>query len=103
MLNFLSSLRRRLLATFAVVALVALGGGIALGASSSADPKPPRRPLAQAVLTALQAPPVEGVTARIRFTNHLLPAGSLPKGTTLPFGASADGRLWLRNDGRMRL
>jgi outer membrane lipoprotein-sorting protein len=103
MLNFLSSSRRRLLAVLAAAALVAAGGGIALAASDSATPKPPRRPLAQAVLTALQGPAVEGVTARIRFTNRLLPAGSLPKGTTLPFGASADGRLWLRRDGRLRL
>jgi outer membrane lipoprotein-sorting protein len=103
MLKSLSSLHRRLLAAFAAVALLALGGGIALGASDSASPKPPRRPLAQAVLTALQAPPVEGVTAKIRFANRLLPAGSLPKGATLPFGASADGRLWLRRDGRLRL
>jgi len=103
MLKSLSSLHRRVLAAFAAVALLALGGGIALGASDSASPTPPRRPLAQAVLTALQAPPVEGVAAKIRFTNRLLPAGSLPEGATLPFGASADGRLWLRRDGRLRL
>jgi hypothetical protein len=105
MLRFSSSPRRRLVAALAVLAVAALGAGVAgaaLGAADS-DPKPPRRPLAQAVLAALQAPPVEGVTARIRFSNDLLPAGSLPKGTTLPFGASAEGRLWLRRDGRLRL
>jgi hypothetical protein len=103
--RFSSIPRRRLVAVLAAVAVAALGAGVAgaaLGASDS-TPKPPKRPLAQAVLSALQAPPVEGVTARIRFTNHLLPAGSLPNGTTLPFGASADGRLWLRRDGRLRL
>jgi hypothetical protein len=97
--------RRRLVAVLAAVALVAVGAGVAgaaLGASDTAS-EPPKRPLAQALLTAMQGPRVEGVTARIRFTNHLLPAGSLPKGTTLPFGASADGRLWLRSDGRLRL
>ena len=96
--------RRRLVAALAAVALVAVGAGVARDAlRASHTPPPPKRPLAQAVLSALQSPPVEGVTARIRFTNDLLPAGSLPKGTTLPFGASADGRLWLRNDGRLRL
>jgi hypothetical protein len=102
--RFSSIPRRRLVAVLAAVALVAVGAGVAgaaLGASDTAPP--PKRPLAQAVLSALQSPPVEGVTARIRFTNDLLPAGSLPKGTTLPFGASADGRLWLRRDGRLRL
>ena len=104
MTRFSALPRRRLVAVLAA-ALVAVGAGVAgaaLGASDSAT-APPKRPLAQAVLAALQAPPVEGVTARIRFTNNLLPAGSLPKGTTLPFGASADGRLWLRGDGRLRL
>jgi hypothetical protein len=104
MTRFSSIPRRRLVAALAAVALVAVGAGVAgaaLGASDTAPP--PKRPLAQAVLSALQSPPVEGVTARIRFTNDLLPAGSLPKGTTLPFGASADGRLWLRSDGRLRL
>jgi outer membrane lipoprotein-sorting protein len=103
MLRF-SSIPRRRLVTALLLAL-ALGAGIAgaaLGASDSA-PEPPRRPLAQAVVSALQGPPVDGVTAHIRFTNRLLPAGSLPKGTTLLFGASAEGRLALRRDGHLRL
>jgi outer membrane lipoprotein-sorting protein len=100
--RFPSIPRRRLVAVLAAVAVVALGAGVALGASDSA-PKPPHRPLAQALLSALQSKPVDGVSARIRFTNNLLPAGSLPKGTTLPFGASAEGRIWLRRDGRLRL
>jgi hypothetical protein len=93
---------RRLLALVGAVAVVVLGAGVAIAASGS-DPKPPARPLGQALLTALQSPAVDGVSARIHFTNRLLPPGTLPKGTTLPFGASADGRLWLRRDGRLRL
>jgi hypothetical protein len=105
MLRSLTSTRRRLLAVLAAVGVLAVGGGIAGAALAGSDsgPKPPPRPLAQAVLGALQAPPVEGITARIRFTNRLLPAGSLPKGASVPFGACADGRLWLSRDGRMRL
>ena len=34
-------------------------------------PTPPPKPLAQAVHGALAAPPGDGVTARIAFTNHL--------------------------------
>jgi outer membrane lipoprotein-sorting protein len=97
-----SSSRRRLAAVLTVLGVAALGAGAALGASD-APSKPPRRPLAQAVLAALSAPPVEGVSARVHLSNHLLPPGSLPKGTTLPFGASADGRIWLARDGRLRL
>ena len=100
-----TSSRRRLAAILTVLGVIALGAGIAgaaLGASDSPS-KPPRRPLAQAVLSALAAPPVEGVSARVHLTNHLLPPGSLPEGTTLPFGASADGRIWLARDGRLRL
>jgi outer membrane lipoprotein-sorting protein len=94
--------RRRLLALAAALAIVVLGAGVALAASNSSS-KPPQRPLAAAVLSALQSPQVQGVTASIHFTNRLLPPGTLPKGSSVPFGASADGRLWLRRDGRFRL
>ncbi len=105
MLRSLTSTRRRVVALLAAVGLLAVGGGIAGAALAGSDsgPKPPPRPLAQAVLGALQAEPVEGVTAKIRFTNRLLPAGSLPRDASVPFGASADGSLWLSRDGRMRL
>ena len=43
-----------------------------------------------------------GLTARIRFTNNLLPSGSLP-GTSSALTSGADGRLWLTKDGRLRL
>ena len=105
MTRFSRHSRRRLAAILSVVGVIAIGAGIAgaaLGASDSTD-KPPKRPLAQAVLASLTGPPVEGVTARVHLTNHLLPPGSLPKGSTLPFGASADGRIWLARDGRLRL
>jgi len=105
-MNLLSTpSRRRLAAILTILGVIALGAGIAgaaLGASDDAS-KPPRRPLAQAVLAALSSPPVEGVNARVHFTNNLLPPGSLPKGTKLPLGASADGRIWLARDGRLRL
>jgi hypothetical protein len=105
MIRSLTSSRRRLLALLGAVGVLAIGGAIAGAALAGSDsgPKPPPRPLAQAVLGALQAQPVDGITAKIRFTNRLLPAGSLPKDASVPFGAGADGRLWLSRDGRMRL
>ena len=100
-----STPRKRVYAIVATVVILAIGGGIAQAALNGSDngPKPPDRPLAQAVLAALQAPKLEGVTANIRITNNLLPAGSLPKGVSSPLAASGDGRLWLSRDGHLRL
>jgi outer membrane lipoprotein-sorting protein len=76
---------------------------IAVTAFGSAAAVPPRKPLAQALHNALTAPQPVGITARIKFTNHLLTSGA-------PFGevgsallSGASGRLWATNDGRGRL
>jgi outer membrane lipoprotein-sorting protein len=97
-----ASTSRLLLLLAATVALV-LSAGFAQAALSGSDPKPDAKPLDRAVHDALNAPAVEGVTARVTFTNGLLPAGSLPQGATSPLAAGAEGRLWLAGDGRMRL
>ncbi len=83
-------------AVVAITAVTAFGGG---GAT------PPAEPLSQAVHDALTAPPVDGVTARISFSNHLLSASSLGPIAALasPLLSGATGRLWLTNDGRFRL
>ena len=99
-----STPRKRIYAVVATVAVLAVGGGIAQAAlSSGGGDKPPNRPLAQAVMAALQAPKFEGISARIKITNNLLPAGSLPKGVSSPLAASGDGQLWLSADHRVRL
>jgi outer membrane lipoprotein-sorting protein len=85
----------------ATVALV-LTAGFAQAALDSA-PKPDPKPLDRAVLDAVNAPAVDGVSARVTFTNGLLPSGSLPHGATSPLTAGAEGRLWLAGDGRVRL
>jgi outer membrane lipoprotein-sorting protein len=95
---------RRLWAIVAAVLLVAAGGGIAQAALSGGGAKPAPKPLDVAVRDALNAPAVPGITARIRFTNHLLPSGSMGgRGGTTPLIAGATGRLWLARDGRARL
>jgi outer membrane lipoprotein-sorting protein len=92
---------RRLLATIAgVVAVIAAGTAIAVAASGS-GPKPPPESLARAVHGALTAPEVQGISARISFTNHLI--GSTNLQGTDPILSGATGRLWISNDGRMRL
>ena len=85
----------------AVVALV-LSAGFAQAALDS-DPKPEPKPLDRAILDAVNAPAVDGVTARVTFTTGLLPAGSLPRGAVSPLAEGAEGRLWLAGDGRIRL
>jgi hypothetical protein len=100
-----STPRKRVYAILAAIAILAAGGGIAQAALNGSDdgPKPPSRPLAQAVMTALQAPKLQGITASIHITNNLLPAGSLPKGVASPLAAGGDGRLWLSADRHLRL
>ena len=85
----------------AVVALV-LSAGFAQAALDS-DPKPDPKPLDRAILDAVNAPAVDGVSARVTFTNGMLPSGSLPNGAASPLAAGAEGRVWLAGDGRMRL
>jgi outer membrane lipoprotein-sorting protein len=86
----------------AALALLA-GAGIAQAALGGGAAAPPAKPLDRAALAALRAPDVAGITARIRFTNNLLPSGSLPTGSGSPVLSGATGRLWLRADGRFRL
>src|SRR3954451_16726146 len=93
---------RRLLTIVAVLIAAVAGAGIAQAALNN-DPKPAPKPLDQAVYDALAAPPVDGITARVHFTNNLLPSGSLPRDTASPVLTGADGRVWLTGDGRVRL
>jgi outer membrane lipoprotein-sorting protein len=93
---------RRLAAVVAAVALLAVTAGIAQAGLGS-DPKPAPKALDRAVHDALRAPAVAGITARIEFTNGLLPTGSLPGGGAGPLAAGANGRLWMAGDGRFRL
>ena len=79
-----------------VLAVTALGGG--------STPGP--LPLAQAAHDALSAPPLEGVTARISFTDNLLGSstlGALASAAGSPLLSGASGRMWLTGDGHLRL
>jgi outer membrane lipoprotein-sorting protein len=94
---------RRLYGILAVVALLAATAGIAQAALGGSASAPDPKPLDRAVLDALRAPDVNGVSARVTFTNGLLPGGSLPDGTGSPLAQGAEGRLWLAGDGRFRV
>jgi outer membrane lipoprotein-sorting protein len=91
-----------LLAVVAVLVAVVAGAGIAQAALNGAT-KPAPKALDRAILDAANARPVEGVTARIEFTNNMIPSGSLPRDTASPALTGATGRLWLSDDGRLRL
>jgi outer membrane lipoprotein-sorting protein len=84
---------RRLLAMIAGL-VVAIAGGTAIAlAASSGGPVPRHEPLARAVHGALSAPAVQGISARITFTNHLIDASDI-QGPSDPILQGASGRLW---------
>jgi outer membrane lipoprotein-sorting protein len=94
---------RRLAVIFAVVAGVALTGAVAQGALTGSAPTPQPKALANAILAAFEAPAPQGITAKIEFSNDLLPSGSLPRGTASPLLSGADGRLWIQKSGDFRI
>jgi outer membrane lipoprotein-sorting protein len=97
--------------------LLLCGVVIAVGVSATAlafavgsGPKPQPQPLADAIHGALSAAPVEGVSANIQFTNHLLEGASLASGggaagelSQSPLITGASGRLWIGKEGRVRI
>ncbi len=99
----------RLLLLCALV--VAIGVSLtALAFALGSAPTPPPKPLAQAVHDALAAPPVDGVSATVKLTDHLLEGANLASGngeanqlSASPLLTGASGRLWIAKDGRARL
>jgi outer membrane lipoprotein-sorting protein len=89
----------RLAIAGALIVLAATAASIAL--ASRSGPTPPKRSLAAAIHHSLAGPPVAGVTARVRFSNHLLTSGALPD-SGQPLLAGATGRLWATG-GKARL
>jgi hypothetical protein len=84
---------RRLLALCLSAVAVAAGGTAIAIAASGGGPTPPPKPLARAVHDGLTAPQVQGITARVKFTNHLVDSSGIHGANPLLTGA--DGRLWL--------
>ena len=104
-MRFLRTVSTRYLVVLvvAVVAVAVGGAALAVAASRGTGPTPPGKPLAQALHDSLAAPEGDGITARIKFTNHLFPSGSLLGGNISALMSGASGRLWLAKDGRGRL
>jgi len=93
----------RLAAIVAAVAVLAASAAVAQAGLIGSDPKPQPKALDRAILDAANAPPVDGISARIAFTNALIPSGALPNGGSSPLVAGAKGRAWIARDGRFRL
>jgi outer membrane lipoprotein-sorting protein len=92
---------RRLLTVIAgVIAVIAVGATIAVAAAGS-GPVPAPKGLAQAIHDALAAPKVQGISAEIQFTNHLITSTEIQGADPLLTGAR--GRVWISNDHRIRL
>jgi outer membrane lipoprotein-sorting protein len=101
----------RLLAACALA--VALGACVtALAFALGSGSTPPPKPLADAIHDALagsDSETVEGVSASIQLTDHLLEGANLASGgeagglSSSPLVTGGSGRLWIAKDGRVRL
>lgn len=104
-------LRRLPLSRLLLLCALVVGIGVsatAIAFALGAGQKPSPKPLAQAVHDALAAPPVEGLSASITFTNHLLEGANLASEhgsgvTSSPLVTGGSGRLWIAKDGDARL
>ena len=92
--------------------LVALGAVLAaIALAAGAGPVPKQKPLPAAIRDALLAPAIEGVSANITLTNHLVEGANLASGnggeagqlSNSPLISGASGRMWISDDGRVRL
>jgi outer membrane lipoprotein-sorting protein len=96
--------------------LIGVGvGATALATALGVGPTPPPKPLPDAVHDALTAGAggnqIQGVSAQIQLTNHLLEGASLAAGgggeasqlTSSPLLSGASGRLWISKEGRVRV
>ncbi len=100
--------------------LLLCGLAVAVGASATAlalalgtGPTPPAKPLAEAVHDALAGAggeSVQGLSANVTLTNHLLEGANLASGSgeggqlaSSPLISGASGRLWIAKDGHVRL
>jgi outer membrane lipoprotein-sorting protein len=91
--------------------VVAVGvSATALAFALGSGPTPPARPLAQAVHDALGGERVQGVSANVTLTDHLIEGANLASGggqagelASNPILSGGSGRLWIAGDGRVRL
>ncbi|HEV7585536.1 MAG TPA: DUF2092 domain-containing protein [Solirubrobacteraceae bacterium] len=107
-------LRRLPLSRLILLCGVVVAAGVSVTALASAvgsGPTPQSKALPVAVHDALTAPSVEGFSANVKLTNHLLEGVNLASGSSSgtgqlassPLLSGASGRVWVAKDGRVRL
>ena len=103
-MNHLRSTTRARLAAggLGAAAIVAASGALASGSLAGSGEAPPAKPLANAIADGLSAAKPAGVSARIRFENRLITSSSLT-GAGSPLLTGASGRVWLADNGHLRL
>jgi outer membrane lipoprotein-sorting protein len=99
--RFLRTISAPRLAAFCASVCALAAGGTAIALAGGDGSKPPPKPLAAAVHDGLTAPEVQGITARVKFTNHLVDASGIQGSNPLLSGAT--GRLWLSPGHGLRL
>src|SRR3954469_20432863 len=102
-MSFLRTISGPRLAALCASVVAVAGGGTAIAIAAGADsgPKPPPQQLAAALHDGLTAPEVQGITARVKFTNHLIDTSGIHGANPLLSGAT--GRLWLSPGHGLRL
>lgn len=91
--------------------VIAIGiGATALASALSSGPTPEQKRLPVAIHDALAGPAVEGVSASVQLTDHLLEGANIASGSgeasqlaSSPLLSGASGRMWVAKDGRVRL
>jgi outer membrane lipoprotein-sorting protein len=91
---------RKLFVSAAAILAICVGGTAIALAAAGGGPVPPQKPLDLAVHDSLAAPGPDGITARIKFKNHLIDSSGIEGGDPVLTGAS--GRLWATK-GHLRL
>ncbi|MEA2436452.1 MAG: hypothetical protein QOF65_1008 [Thermoleophilaceae bacterium] len=100
-MRFLRTLSTRRLLALCLSAIAVAAGGTAIALAGGSGPVPPQKPLARAVHDGLTAPQVQGITARVKFTNHLIDSSGIHGANPLLTGAT--GRLWFAPGKGLRL
>src|SRR3954451_20062121 len=91
-MRYLRTIRTRRLLALCLSAIALAAGGTAIALAGGSGSAPPPKTLARAVHDGLTAPQVQGISARVKFTNHLIDSSGIHGANPLLSGA--DGRLW---------
>src|SRR2546423_7364299 len=92
-MKYLRTISTRRLLALCLSAVAIAAGGTAIALAGGSGPAPPPKPLASAVHDAITAPQVQGLTARVKFTNQLIDSSGIHGANPLIKGA--ERRLWV--------